>query len=104
MNREIEINGRKFKAAEITFGTIRKLSQLGVDFNHLGKNMFTLVNAYVQVSTRLSEEAVDEMIQQHILKGGSLEDILKVFQEELDDSDFFQALAKTEQKETEEAR
>lgn len=101
MDREIEINGRKFKAAEITFGTVKRLSQLGVDFNHLSKDMFTLVSAYVQVSSRLSEVAVDELIQQHVLKGGTFESILDVFQAEMDDSDFFQALAKTDEKETE---
>ena len=101
MNREIEINGRKFKAAEITFGTVKRLSQLGVDFNHLSKDMFTLISAYVQVSSRLSEAAVDELIQQHILKGGTFESILDVFQAEMNDSDFFQALAKTDEKETE---
>lgn len=101
MSREIEINGRKFKAAEITFGTVKKMSQLGVDFNHIGKDMLTLVSAYVQVSTRLSEDAVDELIQKHILNGGTLDSIIEVFHAEMDDSDFFQALAKTEQTETE---
>ena len=101
MNREIEINGRKFKAAEITFGTVRKLHQLGVDFSNLGKDMLTLCSAYVQVSTRLSEDAVDELLQRHVLAGGSLDKILDVFQAELNESDFFQALAKTDKTETE---
>lgn len=101
MNREIEINGRKFKAAEITFGTVRKLINLGVDFKNINKNMLTVVSAYVQVSTGLSEAAVDELIQKHVLNGGDLYGILDVLIAEMDDSDFFQALAKTEQTETE---
>lgn len=101
MNREIEINGRKFKAAEITFGTVRKLINLGVDFKNINKNMLTVVSAYVQVSTGLSEVAVDELIQKHVLNGGDLYGILDVLIAEMDDSDFFQALAKTEQTETE---
>lgn len=99
--REIEINGTKYPAAEITFGTVREMTRMGVNFNELGSDLFTLVSAYVRVSTRFSQGAVDELMQKHIVAGGSLDGILDVFKAELTESDFFQALAKTNKTEAE---
>ncbi len=101
MVREIEINGKKFLGAEITFGTVRKLQRMGVDFGNLGNDVFTLVSAYVRVSTNMSEAAADKLIQDHILAGGSFDEIVEVFSKAVEESDFFQALAKTEETATE---
>lgn len=96
MIREIEIAGKKFLGAEITFGTVRKLQRMGVNFDKLGDDVFTLVSAYVRVSTNLSEAAVDKLLQEHILAGGSFDELIEVFSKAVEESDFFQALAKTE--------
>lgn len=99
--REIEINGKKYPAAEITFGTVREMTKMGVNFNSLGSDLFGLVSAYVRVSTHLSQSAVDELLQRHIVGGGGFDGIIDTFKAELEESDFFQALAKTEKTETE---
>lgn len=99
MERIIEINGRKFKAAEITFGTIRAMERLGVDFNNLNENTFGLISAYVSVSTHLSQEAADHLINEHIVNGGNFNDIMEAFKEQLDDSSFFRTLTNADQTE-----
>ena len=101
MLKEIEINGQRIVPAELTFGTVRQMIGMGVDFNDLGKDLYTLVSAYVRISTGLRERAADELIQRHIVKGGNLDDVLDAFKSALDESDFFQALAKTKETEAE---
>lgn len=101
MSKEIEICGKTYPAAEITFGTVREMSRMGVNFSSLNDDLFGLVSAYVRVSTRLSQAAVDELLQRHIVGGGDFNSVLDAFKEELDKSDFFQALAKTDKTDTE---
>lgn len=96
MLREIEIAGRKIFCAELTFGTVRKMRNMGVDFDHLDADPFTLANAYIRISARASEDVADALIQKHIVDGGTLDEIIEAFGQALDESDFFQALAKTD--------
>lgn len=105
MTREIEIDGKKIVFAELTFGNARKMSKMGVDFRHLMQvDTLTLVHAYIRVSTNVSEEVADALIQKYILAGGSLDDIVDAFGAAIDESGFFQALAKTDKTATDEAR
>lgn len=105
MTREIEIDGKKIVFAELTFGNVRKMSKMGVDFGHLSQvDTLTLVHAYIRVSINVSEEVADALIQKYILAGGSLDEIVEAFGEALTESDFFQALAKTDETATDEAR
>lgn len=101
MTKEIEIAGRKIMCAELTFGTVRKLRNMGVDFSNLNTDLFDLANAYLRVSTGMSEDVVDVMLQKHIVGGGTLEPIVDAFGQAMEESDFFQALAKTEETATE---
>lgn len=101
MGRKFTLNGTEIPAAEITFGTVREMTNLGVDFSNPGKDMLNLVSAYTMVSTGQSRRYVDNLIQHHIVNGGNFEEIIEVFRGEYEDSAFFQALAKTEKAETE---
>lgn len=101
MSNTFKVNGKEIIGAEITFGTVRKMTKLGVDFNNITADLPGLVSAYVTVSTHASQDTVDRELQAHIVNGGNFDEILDAFQNEMDESDFFQALAKTDKTETE---
>lgn len=99
------INDRRYTAKEFTFGTIRKFEGLGLSMADIQNKPMTLVAAYLSYCANISIEAADEEINEHILKDGSFEEILKIITEEMNNSRFFQHLNKkkeTEDQETQE--
>lgn len=59
----------------------------------------SMVRAYLSICLNTSLEVAGKEMEEHIVSGGDFEEIMKVITDEMNDSDFFQNLNKTEEEE-----
>lgn len=95
MTRTFTINGKLYQAREITFNTICELEDAGVSLTEIESKPISTVRSYFAICLGGNKEVAGQEIEKHIINGGSLDEIMTAFREELADSDFFQALTKT---------
>lgn len=98
----ITINNRVYKAKEIDFNFLCLLGENGIDVSDIDKKILPVIRLYVAHCMGVSPDVAGNEINLHCINGGQISDIMDVFTEKADDSDFFRALGenKTEQKET----
>jgi hypothetical protein len=60
--------------------------------------MFTIVSAFVAVVIGGVPEEADYLIEQHILGGGTIEEIYKAYIDAITESHFFKKLLETQEK------
>ena len=102
MTRTFTINGKLYQAREITFNTICELEDAGVSLTEIEQKPISTVRSYFAICLGGNKEVAGQEIEKHIINGGNLDEIMTAFREELADSDFFQALTKTANEETQE--
>ena len=100
MTRTFVINGKTYKAREITFNTICELEDAGVSLTEIEQKPISTVRSYFAICSGGNKEYAGREIEQHIINGGNLDEIMTAFREELADSDFFLALTKGADEET----
>lgn len=92
---KIKVNGKVYPAKEIDFNFMCLLEVEGVQATRLNKNIFNTVKCYVEYCMGVDGETAGAEINQHIINGGTLNDITDIFSKKAEESDFFQALSKT---------
>ena len=89
------INGKTIKAKPITFNTVCEFEDMGISIDEFGKRKLSLAQVYVAVSMGVSREEAGAEIEKD---PNSIESIMIAMGEEIDKSDFFRNLNKTEEK------
>lgn len=92
--RTFWINNKRYTSKEFTFGAVRKLENSGLSLTEIQSKPMTLASAYLAFCGNISMDAADEEIQEHVIKGGNLDEIFEVVTEAMNESRFFQALNK----------
>lgn len=93
LTNTITINGRQYKAPEITFNAICELESMGVDLQK-GSRLSKL-RGYLALALKDIDLAGNE-IEEHLIAGGSLDEIAIAFTDAVESSRFFQAMAGTQ--------
>jgi hypothetical protein len=95
----IKINNKLYEVPELNFAHSKRLEQFGVPLRRLidPDMMFTIVSAFVAVVVGTVPEEADYLIEQHILGGGTIEDIYKAYITAISDSHFFKKLLETQE-------
>lgn len=102
--KKITLNGKSYPAEEVTFNTICKFEDMGVQMSEIGKKSITLIRAYVAACMDCDAETAGKEIESHIVAGGDLESITAALNHAIEESGFFQALSKrAEEKSSESA-
>lgn len=98
----MRINGRDFRIPVVGFGTVRRLEGYGIALsdvaNNPSKKMLSIYNAFVCITLNIEPEQADDLIEQHLLGGGTFDGWLEEISEAVDSSDFFQAMMKKNKK------
>lgn len=92
------INGKKITAKAIDFNTICDLEDYGLNFADIQKKSTSFMRAYLAISAGIDTEEAGLEMQNHIIGGGNFEDLIKAMTKEIENSDFFRNLNKTEKK------
>ena len=103
---EVKINNKKYKVPELKFEHYTKIEEQGFSIIDAFKKeqIFLIAMGFVCAVTGCDREESEKLIQQHILGGGNIMDIVRAFSNAVSESDFFtEALGlKKEKKQTEE--
>ncbi len=92
--RTFVINGKRYNAKPFDFNTVCNLEDNGVPLSEMTKKPMSMVRAYVALCMNGNKEKAGEEIQAHVIGGGNFNDVYNVMGEEMNESDFFQALNK----------
>ena len=90
--RTFTINGKRYNAKPFDFNTVCDLEDSGVALTEMKKKPMSMARAYFALCLDGDDKKAGEEIQAHVIGGGNLEEIYTVMGEEMNDSDFFQAL------------
>lgn len=86
------INGKELKL-EITFNTICQLEDMGVSLGEDRKTM-SMLRGFVAIGLGISPDEAGVEIEKFIEDGGDITELVKVMSDAMENSGFFQALAK----------
>jgi hypothetical protein len=95
----VKINNKPYEVPELNFAHSKKLEQYGVPLRRLidPDLMFTITSAFVAIVTGTIPAEADFLIEQHILGGGTIEDIYGAYIQAITDSHFFKKLLETQE-------
>lgn len=91
----IKINNRVYKAREIDFNFICELGENGIDISDMGQKILPTIRVYLAYCMGVSPEIAGDEMNAHMINGGSLTEIVEVFNEKVETSGFFLAINKT---------
>lgn len=95
------VNGTEYKAKPFDFNLVCDLEDMGVSLEEMGKKKMSMVRAYFAICAGKGSEFAGEELNAHFVSGGKFEDVVEAMNKEMEISDFFQALSKTTETETE---
>ena len=90
----VKINNKNYDVPELNFAHSRRMEQMGLPVEGLidRKYIFTAVSAFTAVVANCDAGQADYLVEQHIMGGGTLEDIYKAYAEAVQSSGFFKKL------------
>ena len=86
------INGKELKL-EITFNTICQLEDMGVSLGEDRKTM-SMLRGFVAIGLGVSPDEAGAEIEKFVEDGGDITELVKVMSDAMENSGFFQSLAK----------
>ena len=92
---------------EFNYGDIRRLERAGCPIMNLGKlkdNIFSALTGFVAVTANVDEDEADRLLDQHIMGGGEINDMLPDFINALQESAFFKQMVENSQKSQKKAK
>ena len=98
--KEITINGKTYKAVEITFNTVCELEGMGITMDEMSTKAMSFVRAYLSLCMNRPAAFAGAEMNEHIINGGTLDDVVTVIAEMIEESGFFHALSKRAEKKT----
>lgn len=94
------VNGTEYKAKPFDFNLVCDLEDMGISLEEAGRKPMSMVRAYFGMCMRKGKGAAGKELEAHIIGGGKFDDIMTAMSDEMEKSDFFRNLSKTEEKET----
>jgi hypothetical protein len=101
MNR-FTVNGKTYSAKAFDFNLISDLEDYGVSLEKMQDKPMSMVRAYFSMCAGKGKEYAGNEIEQHIISGGKLDDIVNAMSKEMENSDFFRAIKERADEETSE--
>ena len=93
------VNNHRYDALEFDFNLICDLEDMGVSIDRIKRNPASAIRAYLALCMDAEKADAGIEIQEHMIHGGTLDDIITAMTSKLEESDFFQALNKGEEEE-----
>lgn len=97
--RKFTLNEKTYSAVDMNFNTVCDLEDFGVSLEQYATKPMAFMRAYVALSANMSAAEVGKEIEAHITNGGTLTEISDVINAAVEESGFFRALTKRQEKE-----
>lgn len=88
------VNGKEYKAKAFDFNMICDLEDMGIQLQAAGQKPMSMVRAYFAICAGNGKEFAGKEMEEHIINGGSFDDIMAAISDEMEKSDFFRNLQK----------
>ena len=98
------VNGVTYTAKPFDFDMVCELEDMGVTFERIDKMPMSLIRAYFAVCANVDRTTAASLIQNHMVRGGKLDDITSAMAKEMENSDFFRSLQQDEEKTSTESK
>lgn len=90
MRKEIIVNGKAYPAIEVTFNALCDMDEMGVSLEDLdAKHVIRFLRAYVALCMGTSPENAGAAIGEHVMNGGSIEELVTCMTEAFEEGGFF---------------
>lgn len=89
------VNGKEYKSKPVDFNIVCDLEEKGISLKEVNRKPMSAVRAYFALCTGKGNEYSGKELEQHVVKGGTFDEVIAAMNEELEKSEFFQALRKT---------
>lgn len=93
------INGKKYEMPELSFDAICELENMGVQLGDMENKPISTIRGFIALAMNCDAQKAGEELQEHLLNGGNINEVLKEVQKAVEKSGFFLALAKVEKAE-----
>lgn len=93
MINRFTVNGVTYNAKPFNFKMLVDLNKFGIKTTEIQKMDMALLNAYFAICAEVDEDEAAEIIEEHVINGGDFDDITTSMTKEMEESDFFRALA-----------
>ena len=97
--KTFNVNGKEYKARSFDFNLMCDFEDMGISIAEMTSKPMSVIRAYFALCTGKGKEFAGKEMEQHLLNGGVFDDIANAMSEEMEKSDFFRSLAKTEKTE-----
>ena len=94
------VNNKEYKSKPFDFNLVCDLEDMGISMREMNKKQMATMRAYFALCAGMSNEQAGKEMEAHVIAGGNFEGITISLNEEMDKSNFFQALIKTAEEET----
>lgn len=98
--KTFELNGTKYPQKEMDYNMLCDLEDMGISLGDMQSKSMSFIRAYISLCMGSDTKVAGREIQNHITSGKSLEEIMDVIKEGIEDSGFFQALNKEKEQGT----
>lgn len=90
----VKINQKNYEVPELNFRHSKMLEQMGLPLEGMMSRhyLFTAVAAFTAIVAKCEPEQADQLIEQHIMGGGKIEDIYMAYAQAVSESGFFRKL------------
>ena len=92
MSDFITLNGRRIPAADADFNFIVALEENNVPITEIQRKPLSTAKAYVAYSAGIDPENAGRLINEHVVNGGDMTDIMEMIGKKVEESGFFRAL------------
>lgn len=100
MAKKFEINGITYTAKEIDFNFLCDLEDEGISMTDVERKPMSSIRAYFTSCFGGDRVLAGKELEQHIINGGNLEELMEAFGDAIQSSGFFQAILKPQKKTT----
>lgn len=96
MANTFTVNGKEYKAKELTYNALCRLEDFGVSMSDVQAKAFSFIRGYIAYCGDIGPEEAGKEIEAHVVKTGNLDAVSNAIEKAVENSGFFQAFQKQE--------
>nr|DAQ68507.1 MAG TPA: tail assembly chaperone protein [Caudoviricetes sp.] len=96
MANTFTVNGKEYKAKELTYNALCRLEDFGVSMSDVQAKAFSFIRGYIAYCGDIEPEEAGKEIEAHVVKTGNLDAVSNAIEKAVENSGFFQAFQKQE--------
>lgn len=102
MVKKFTVNGKEYTAKEFDYNLMCDMEDIGFNIDDIAEKPFSALRGYFALCKGCTLKTAGKEISEHLGNGGTVDEILEVMTEKLNNSDFFRGQqTNTEKKDTE---